>query len=81
MTNLEVMKPAYPEGDVVGPCVCGSWPGGKCLKCPWVGLTEEEVEKIVDDNTQDDQGYDIWCSGKGVARLVEAKLKEKNNGL
>jgi hypothetical protein len=25
---------AYPEGDVVGPCVCGSWPGGKCLKCP-----------------------------------------------
>ena len=37
---------AYPEGDVVGPCICGSWPGGKCLKCPrittppqrpWVG--------------------------------------------
>jgi hypothetical protein len=25
---------AYPEGDVVGPCICGSWPGGKCLKCP-----------------------------------------------
>jgi hypothetical protein len=24
----------YPEGDVVGPCICGSWPGGKCLKCP-----------------------------------------------
>jgi hypothetical protein len=22
--------PAYHEGDVVGPCVCGSWPGGKC---------------------------------------------------
>ena len=26
--------PAYPEGDVVGACVCGSWPGGKCLRCP-----------------------------------------------
>jgi len=26
--------PAYPEGDVIGPCVCGSWPGGKCLQCP-----------------------------------------------
>lgn len=25
--------PAYPTGDVVGPCVCGSWPGGKCLRC------------------------------------------------
>ena len=44
----------------------------------WVGLTDEEVEKIVDDNTQDDQGYDIWCSGKGVARSVEALLKERN---
>lgn len=29
-------RPSYPEGDVVGPCVCGSWPGGKCLKCPWI---------------------------------------------
>ena len=44
----------------------------------WVGLTAEEVEKIVDDNTQDDQGYDIWCNGKDVAAIVEAKLKEKN---
>lgn len=26
--------PPYPEGDVLGPCVCGSWPGGKCLHCP-----------------------------------------------
>ena len=44
----------------------------------WVGLTAKEVEKIVDDNTQDDQGYDIWCSGRDVARLVEALLKERN---
>jgi hypothetical protein len=26
--------PPYPSGDVVGPCVCGSWPGGRCLRCP-----------------------------------------------
>jgi len=45
---------------------------------PWVGLTEEEVEQIVDQNTHDDQGYQLWCSGKGVAEGVEAKLKEKN---
>jgi len=25
---------AYPDSYVVGPCICGSWPGGKCLKCP-----------------------------------------------
>jgi len=24
---------AYPAGDVTGPCVCGSWPGGECLRC------------------------------------------------
>ena len=44
----------------------------------WVGLTDEEVEQIVDGNTHDDQGYQLWCSGKGVAEAVEAKLKEKN---
>jgi hypothetical protein len=25
--------PPYPQGDVAGPCVCGSWPGGPCLRC------------------------------------------------
>lgn len=29
-------QPPYPEGEVIGPCVCGSWPGGKCLHCPWI---------------------------------------------
>ena len=32
--------PAYPTGDVSGPCVCGSWPGGKCLRCPVVMIGE-----------------------------------------
>lgn len=27
------LVPDYPEGDVTGPCICGSWPGGKCLRC------------------------------------------------
>lgn len=26
--------PSYPKDDVVGPCVCGGWPGGKCFRCP-----------------------------------------------
>lgn len=29
-------RPPYPEGDVSGPCVCGSWPGGPCLRCKWI---------------------------------------------
>lgn len=31
------MVPDYPLGQVVGACICGSWPGGECLKCPPVG--------------------------------------------
>jgi len=45
---------------------------------PWAGLTEEEVQKIINENTYDDQGYLTWRSGKGIAEDVEAKLKEKN---
>ena len=47
-------------------------------KREWVGLTDNEIETIVNNNTHDDCGYDIWCHGKGVARDIEAKLKEKN---
>lgn len=25
--------PPYPTGIVTGPCICGSWPGGECLRC------------------------------------------------
>ena len=28
--------PEFPPGDVVGPCICGSWPGGKCFRCPLI---------------------------------------------
>ena len=35
-------------------------------------LTDEEIGKIVDIHTTDDGGYDICCSGHGVARAIEA---------
>ena len=43
----------------------------------WQGLTDEEVRRIVQGNT------DPWCDtpetdGYGVVEMVEAKLKEKN---
>ncbi len=45
----------------------------------WVGLTDEETEAIVDAHTSDDgQGYDIWCDGRGVADDVAAKLRGLN---
>ena len=72
MTDKELMKqaPAYLEGDVVGPCVCGSWPGGKCLKCPWVELTDEQIHNTA--------GYQETREMYSFARAIEDKLKEKN---
>ena len=46
----------------------------------WRGLTDEERAVIIEANTTDDHGYDIWCDVIGVALAIEAKLKEKNCG-
>jgi hypothetical protein len=46
----------------------------------WVGLTDEEIKKIVDINTSDEGGYDIFCDGHSIANAVIDKLKERNNG-
>ena len=48
-------------------------------KKKWVCMTDDEVRFIVRGNT------DVWCENPetdpyGVAEMVEAKLKEKNNG-
>ena len=56
--------------------LCGTC--GACTGKPWVGLTDDEINKIVDLNTSDDGGFDIWCDGVAVAHIVCAKLKEKN---
>ena len=56
--------------------LCGTC--GACTGKPWVGLTDDEIKKIVDLNTSDDGGFDIWCDGIAVASIVCAKLKEKN---
>jgi hypothetical protein len=42
---------------------------------PWVGLTDEEVSKIIDDEI----GFNsCWGPEEDFARAIEAKLKEKN---
>ena len=35
-------------------------------------LTDAEIDEIVYAHTTDDEGYDIWCNGQGVARAIEA---------
>jgi hypothetical protein len=57
---------AYPEGDVVGPCVCGSWPGGKCLKCPCITSPAAQRQWVEVEQVK-------WDGEKFIA-----KLKEKN---
>jgi hypothetical protein len=44
----------------------------------WVNLTDEEVAKIVDMNTSDDAGFDIFCDGHSIASAVMDKLQELN---
>ena len=40
-------------------------------KREWVGLTDEERDEILN----------IYITGKGRAQAIEAKLKEKNDGV
>ena len=42
-------------------------------KREWQGLTDEQVEKLVDDE-------DWYNDPNGFVRAIEAKLKEKNSG-
>ena len=66
-------------GSVLPQCKCG-WqaPQPPVTQRTWVGLTDEERAVIVNVNTYDHHGYDIWCDGTGVALDIEEKLKEKN---
>jgi len=42
---------------------------------PWVGLTIEEINKIMDDEI----GFNsCWGPEESFARAIEAKLKERN---
>ena len=45
---------------------------------PWVGLTDEEMTEIVTDIDVDwgDLLWKVVC----LTKIIEAKLKEKNNG-
>ena len=61
-------EPAYPAGE----CNCG---GYTPQQRTWVGLTDEEVQALrykIDSTAH-------WTYDE-FARVIEAKLKEKNNG-
>lgn len=76
--NLE--QPPYPKDDAIGPCVCGSWPGGECLKCEWVpakkDMTGEACDcgngTFIETSVIDDINGILHCSscGKVTDRYV-----------
>ena len=47
-------------------------------KRPWVGLTDDEVHKIIDDCTSDEAELEELIGFSIAILVVEAKLKEKN---
>ena len=47
------------------------------LKKPWVGLSQTEIERIVDSNTREGG----VCSGLNIALEIQMRLKEKNNAV
>jgi hypothetical protein len=53
---------------------------GACLSKPWVGLTDDEVHKIIDDCTPDEAEIEELIDFSIAIHAVEAKLKEKNCG-
>ena len=51
--------------------------GHDVIELPWVGLTDEEVSKLIDNEI----GFNSCCGWEEeYTRAVEAKLKEKNHG-
>lgn len=70
-------RPPYPEGDVVGPCVCGSWPGGKCLKCPWTPAPAPPEGEVKMPTTADEAALMLllghrWLLEHAPERLTDA---------
>ena len=92
-------QPAYDQTALELCKVCG-WktliPGDVCLNCEheasarrqWVGLTDEEIEKLAVENghatflNDDEETGIIWFDGDATpfARAIEQKMREKNGG-
>ena len=72
--TIHITKTWFVDGKIIEQEI----PEAAIYKREWVGLTDKEIGAIVDLHTLDNQGYDIWCDGRGVAYDIQAKLKELN---
>jgi hypothetical protein len=79
-------QPPYPKGQVVGPCVCGSWPGGECLRCEYAhpvaaqqepvawlkSLIEKRQQELLHDNGGVDPDTGTWEGPEWVNAEIES---------
>jgi hypothetical protein len=74
----------YPTGNVVGPCICGGWPGGPCLHCPLTiadSIWNEAIEaaaKVCDDRTATIGVSGQWVGGCMSCALAIRALKRQS---
>ena len=48
-------------------------------KRPWVGLTDEEIDRVTDAQWSKGVNKPIYAAHRAYARAIEQALKEKNN--
>ena len=68
---------AKPEQEELIQFKDGKW---SYVKKPWVGLTDDEIHKIVDDRTPTDARQEELNDFVLAIRAAELRLKEKNGG-
>ena len=88
---LEYAAPAAPvqeSDDLTIAYMAGYGKGKAAAQRQWVGLTDEEIEKLAVENghatflNDDEETGIIWFDGDATpfARAIEQKLREKNGG-
>lgn len=88
VAKVEEVTP-YPVGEVVGACVCGSWPGGECLRCPRIPAPSTRVDDrwfeaakgftgaiIIREGTKLKSGVDPSFDTDRAARYADALMAE-----
>ena len=69
--------PPYPTGKVAGPCVCGSWPGGECLRCAVVPakVGGDEVQRVLNRLDSSDPDFDDCASAAALIIRMAEEMK------
>ena len=79
--KAEQAEQEYPTGEVIGACICGSWPGGKCLKCPRIETEAQYPVALAWSNLEGTKfvgNGDKWKHQDCVVPLYAAPVRTKD---